>query len=346
MMMLSNEELPSLFSDLTPIKQDDGPNPVCAIDYSPQFIQAYDYMRAILSAGEKSERALRLTGLCLKLNPANYTIWHFRRQCLLATHINEEEGKDDSSNNNQQWIQQDLELAATLGGDNPKNYQIWYHRRALLESVQSRIPYVQAELDYVAKVLDEDSKNYHAWSHRQWVVRTSSSCQEDLWDKELEFAHSMIQKDPRNNSAWNQRWFVCHKGGEDKTLSLEVATKEADYAIQGAGLDPYNESPWRYLIGVIKEQCKILQSADKDKFLDDYDQKAFGLRAVLDEAGKDPNDCASLASARIDILEFKGGEQSLEKAMELANGLATQYDPIRKKYWNLRVSEMKQVLAK
>jgi protein farnesyltransferase/geranylgeranyltransferase type-1 subunit alpha len=54
MMMLSQEELSSVFSDMTPIPQDDGPNPVCSIDYSPQFRQAYDYMRAVLALGEKS----------------------------------------------------------------------------------------------------------------------------------------------------------------------------------------------------------------------------------------------------------------------------------------------------
>lgn len=246
-MMISQDEIPEVFSDVTPIPQDDGPNPVCSIDYSPQFIQAYDYMRAILKSGEKSERALRLTGLCLKLNPANYSIWHFRRQCLDETCTND---------NIAQIIQQDLELAASLGGANPKNYQIWYHRRALLESAAKRSgqnmmsDHVPAELGYVATVLEEDSKNYHAWSHRQWVVRTVNNA--DLWGKELEFAHSLILKDPRNNSAWNQRWFVCHEGGAIKTLPLETAKKEADYAIQGAGLDPYNESPWRYLVGVLK----------------------------------------------------------------------------------------------
>jgi protein farnesyltransferase/geranylgeranyltransferase type-1 subunit alpha len=126
------------------------------------------------------ERALRLTGLCLKLNPANYSIWHFRRQCLDAIITNE---------NIAQIIQQDLQLAADLGGANPKNYQIWYHRRALLESAAQRnndmSAYVPAELDYVATVLEEDSKNYHAWSHRQWVIRTAND--ETCWDEELEF---------------------------------------------------------------------------------------------------------------------------------------------------------------
>jgi len=52
--------------------------------------------------------------------------------------------------------------------------------------------------------------------------------------------HSLIQQDPRNNSAWNQRWFVFHEGGSIKALALEMAKKEADFAIQGANLDPYN----------------------------------------------------------------------------------------------------------
>ena len=95
-------------------------------------------------------------------------------------------------------IQDDLNLAATLGGANPKNYQIWYHRRALLESAGKRSQnsssmsdeVVAQELAYVAKVLGEDSKNYHAWSHRQWMVRTVNKA--ELWKKELEFGTYLL----------------------------------------------------------------------------------------------------------------------------------------------------------
>jgi len=128
-------------------------------------------------------------------------------------------------------------------------------------------------------------------------------------------AHSLIQQDPRNNSAWNQRWFVCHEGGFIKTLALETAKKEADYAIQGANLDPYNESPWRYLIGVLKEQIKSSTDAtSKNALLDEYDQKICEeAREVIQKAGKDPDACSSLVSARIDVLEFKGDAASVEK---------------------------------
>eukprot|EP00954_Amorphochlora_amoebiformis_P004448 346160-Amorphochlora_amoeboformis.AAC.1 len=43
-----------------------------------------DYFRAILKKGEKSKRALSLTKEVIKVNPANYTGWLFRRECLLA----------------------------------------------------------------------------------------------------------------------------------------------------------------------------------------------------------------------------------------------------------------------
>ncbi len=80
--------------------------------------------------------------------------------------------------------------------------------------------------------------------------------------------------DPRNNSAWNQRWFATHEGqiaaaltaGESaqSVLSLDLAEEEAHYGICGAKLDPYNESPWRYLIGVLMEQWRFAQKDGTD----------------------------------------------------------------------------------
>ena len=142
--MLSASEIPEVFADLTPIPQNDGPDRVCTIDYPSAFSLAYNYMRAVWAAKERSgtyglrcswrvvfflccfslimfplplhflERALKLTATCLKFNPANYTVWNFRRQCLQFLGLTSEK----------EAIQKDLDLAAALGGSNPKNYQV------------------------------------------------------------------------------------------------------------------------------------------------------------------------------------------------------------------------------
>ena len=101
-----------IFGDVEPIPQNDGPEPVCSIAYSPYFVQAHDYMRALLVVDERSERALNLTTVCLTLNPANYTIWHYRRRCLisLSTKV------DQPLTMDVERIETDLEFADTLGG--------------------------------------------------------------------------------------------------------------------------------------------------------------------------------------------------------------------------------------
>lgn len=115
-----------------------------------------------------------MTATCLKFNPANYTVWNYRRQCLQNLGLTSDKAA----------VQQDLDLAASLGGSNPKNYQIWYHRRALLET-HGADAFLQEELDYIAGVLDEDSKNYHAWSYRQWILMTVDD--ESAWEREIKF---------------------------------------------------------------------------------------------------------------------------------------------------------------
>jgi protein farnesyltransferase/geranylgeranyltransferase type-1 subunit alpha len=101
--------------DVVPVPQDDGPAPVCAIAYPPAFVRAHDLLRALLAADERSARALALTDACLKLNPANYTAWHFRRRCLVALSA---DGSEDGPVPTiaPERIVRDLEFAADLGG--------------------------------------------------------------------------------------------------------------------------------------------------------------------------------------------------------------------------------------
>lgn len=62
------------WSDVVPLSQDDGPNPVVQIAYKEDFRETMDYFRAIYRSDERSPRALRLTEEALRLNSGNYTV--------------------------------------------------------------------------------------------------------------------------------------------------------------------------------------------------------------------------------------------------------------------------------
>jgi protein farnesyltransferase/geranylgeranyltransferase type-1 subunit alpha len=299
-------ELEEFFHDVTPVDVmkegeyiDNGVRlsvvPVTSIDYTEAFRIAYGYFRAIFRSQEFSWRTLKLTATCLHLNPANYTVWHFRRHCLNALHHTKNVTADMKTNESWSYVKDDLDMAASLGGDNPKNYQIWYHRRAVLEQLPPSEFLKLAknlELQYVNAVLRVDAKNYHAWSHRQWVISNmvesvsavaiSSSNRPDsefqlpkdfvicLWSAELVWVEQVIEEDIRNNSVWNYRWYIVHSRSRTEVegnaalssgLVVSVAVTEMDFALQVIAIDPYNESPWKYFSALIKEQ--VCNLADK-----------------------------------------------------------------------------------
>jgi len=97
------------WTDVVPIEQDDGPNAVVKIAYSDQFRETFDYVRACMQSNEMSERALELTTTACQLNPANYTVWCYRRRLL--DHL-----KSD--------LDEELAFIGRMIKDNPKNYQV------------------------------------------------------------------------------------------------------------------------------------------------------------------------------------------------------------------------------
>jgi protein farnesyltransferase/geranylgeranyltransferase type-1 subunit alpha len=100
------------WSDIVPIRQDDGPNPVVRIAYTERFSETFDYLRACMQTNELSNRALALTTDACRLNPANYTVWCYRRQLLdyLESNLNDE-----------------IEFIGQMIDNHPKNYQVSSH---------------------------------------------------------------------------------------------------------------------------------------------------------------------------------------------------------------------------
>jgi protein farnesyltransferase/geranylgeranyltransferase type-1 subunit alpha len=289
------------WEDMEPLPQDDGPQAVVRIAYSDKFRNVFDYFRAVLAKEERSERALELTEECVSLNPANYTVWYYRRVLL------KELGKD---------LWQELAYSERVISDNPKNYQVWHHRKVIVELLGDP----SHEKTFTEQILALDVKNYHAWQHRQWVVSEFS-----LWDNELEFSERLLDQDLRNNSAWNHRYFVV-----DKSTGFgvaEVMDRELGFAMVKIKAAPNNESAWNYLRGVLQERGQGLGSST-------------AVTAFCDELYAPPESCRSphLLAFLVDAIEERLSTAPdpvlLEKAISMAQSLADEHDKIRTTFWN------------
>ncbi|XP_012230501.1 protein farnesyltransferase/geranylgeranyltransferase type-1 subunit alpha [Linepithema humile] len=295
------------WSDVTPLPQDDGPHPVVAIAYSEKFKDAYDYFRAILKSGEKSERTLALTETCIWLNPANYTVWQYRREILKALEKN---------------LYEELKYTDRMIKYNSKNYQVWHHRKVIVEWLQDPIE----ELTFIETVLCKDAKNYHAWQHRQWCIQTFN-----LYDKELEYVEQLINDDVRNNSAWNQRYFVI---SNTTKFEQEVIDREIDYALEKIDLVRGNESAWNYLRGILLHDSKGLGYNDK-------------VRNKCEELYKEGCRTNHLLACIIDICQERSLSDEtpsslfhINSAYELCKDLSKKYDTIRWRYWDYIANEI------
>ena len=103
------ERLFKLFEDVQPIPQDDGPSPPVSIAYPDGWAKVHDLFRAMLAADERSARALALTEAAIGFNPANYTVWQFRRRCLVALNSD---------------LRKELKFLESVAGSNPK-VRLW-----------------------------------------------------------------------------------------------------------------------------------------------------------------------------------------------------------------------------
>lgn len=236
------------WKDVTPVPQNDGPQPLAVIRYPPGFEEVHGYFRAIQQRNEFSERALGITGDVIEHNSANYTAWYYRRRVLREIRAD---------------LHAELDFTDKWARDCPKNYQVWYHRRWLIAEIATRLKetlpsaedaerqaaeLAERELEYHQEVMhvNEDFKNYNGWSHRQFVVQ-----QFNLWGGELAFVEDLLTDDIRNNSAWNHRHTIVRN--TCWPLTDAVRQREIDFALKAIRTCANNESAWNYLAAFLGE---------------------------------------------------------------------------------------------
>ncbi|XAR71146.1 Protein farnesyltransferase [Bertholletia excelsa] len=308
------------WSDVTPLPQDDGPNPVVPIAYKEEFSETMDYFRAVYLADERSPRTLQLTSEAIHLNPGNYTVWQFRRLILEALHAD---------------LHDELDFVELIASGNSKNYQIWHHRRWVAEKLGAAA--MRKELEFTQKIFSIDAKNYHAWSHRQWVLQALGG-----WEDELAYCQQLLEDDIFNNSAWNQRYFVVTRspllGGLEAMRESEVR-----YALEAIIAKPENESPWRYLRGLYKDD---MESWVRDpqvssvclKVLNSKFNFVFALSTLLDLLcyGFQPSQEFKVAiGALAPDSDPTGGALETNLAIAVCS-LLERVDPMRTNYWKWR----------
>lgn len=318
------------WSDIKPIFHDDETNDIVRIAYTDSFKDVFDYFRAILKLNEKSERAFQLSKDAALLNPANYTVWYYRR--ILIKELNFD-------------LREELDFITNVIRSNPKNYQVWQHRRNIIENLNDP----SQELQFTQQILKKDSKNYHAWQYRQWVIKRF-----ELWKDEMEFIDSLLDKDIRNNSAWNQRYFLISNTNDlNNSSASDLLAKEMDFCLTKIKKCVDNESSWNYLRGLIthlniisndeddypqniidfcKEKWNSEKNADKSPFLITFlvDYNFLRAKKLKKQLLEKPQD---------DIQEHL--KSLIKTSIEMLQSLIDSYDVIRHNYWEYLISKWK-----
>ncbi|KAI5413592.1 hypothetical protein KIW84_057962 [Lathyrus oleraceus] len=213
-----------------------------------------------------------------------------------------------------------------------------HHRRWVAEKLGPEAR--NSELEFTKKILSVDAKHYHAWSHRQWVLQNLGG-----WEDELSYCSELLAEDIFNNSAWNQRYFVITRS---PVLGGLKAMRESEvlFTVEAIISYPENESSWRYLRGLFKDESTLyVNDAQVSslclKILKTKSNYLFALSTLLDLIclGYQPNEDFRDAIEALRTSDFD--KQDSDIAITICS-ILEQVDPIRVNYWVWRKSRLPQ----
>ncbi|UVC49638.1 protein farnesyltransferase subunit alpha [Theileria orientalis] len=214
---------------------------------------------ALIKSKEYSTRGMYLSKLMIKLNPANYTAWHYRLLCVKTLELN---------------LEEELEFARRITFESIKSYQSWNHRRQICEIAYSKFN----ELEFVKLEIGTSPKNQSAWAYLTWLIKTFGPT--DRSD-EFEFVDFLVKTDVYNNSAWNYKNFLIkHFDGD---LELGFVLREFAQDFQSLFERPDNESLCSYLIDMVshieRKHNKCINDMDID-YLESIKDKCKSIHCI------------------------------------------------------------------
>eukprot|EP00468_Gymnochlora_sp_CCMP2014_P003919 CAMPEP_0167761448 /NCGR_PEP_ID=MMETSP0110_2-20121227/12180_1 /TAXON_ID=629695 /ORGANISM="Gymnochlora sp., Strain CCMP2014" /LENGTH=283 /DNA_ID=CAMNT_0007648137 /DNA_START=115 /DNA_END=963 /DNA_ORIENTATION=- len=208
-----------------------------------------------------SEKMFALVGTLIEINPDFYSLWNYRRECVLQ-YLKKTPEKKASI------CAAELKISEAGLKKNYKSYYAWHHR---IWTIGMGTTDLKAEIDLCTKYLKADSRNFHCWNYRRYVMMVGKV---SLMD-ELKFSSSKIDENFSNYSAWHHRSFIIPKLIESapKEDIQKLIDEEFSLLQQAFFTDPGDQSAWlyhRWLLGQvvalgISRDSKISSSTEPTK---------------------------------------------------------------------------------
>ncbi|UKJ88660.2 hypothetical protein MACJ_001904 [Theileria orientalis] len=214
---------------------------------------------ALIKNKEYSVRGLYLSKLMIKLNPANYTAWYYRLQCIKTLDLD---------------LEEEIEFARRITFESIKSYQSWNHRRRICQLAHSKFN----ELEFVKLEIGTSPKNQSAWAYLTWLIKTFGPT--DRSD-EFEFVDFLVNTDVYNNSAWNYKNFLIRHFDGD--LDIGFVLREFARDFQSLLERPDNESLCSYLIDMVshieRKHSKCINDMDTE-YLESIRDKCKSIHCI------------------------------------------------------------------